>query len=91
MGYNAKIIAGGKVAVPAELRRQLGLKAGDILVFERDGNGMTLRSFDAVVADVQDWARRFAPARGLASDELIADRRAEAAHEAAADAGDHDR
>jgi AbrB family looped-hinge helix DNA binding protein len=82
MSYQARIVAGGKVSLPAELRRALALKEGDTLVFEQDGDGMRVRSFDAVISDVQHWARQFQPASGaLASDELVAERRTEAARD----------
>lgn len=86
MGYHARISSSGKIALPAELRRAFGLQPGDTLVFEADGDSIRVRSFDAVIRNVQEWARQFPPTSGLlASDELSADRRAEAAREIAED------
>ncbi len=46
MTYHAKVIAGGKVVIPADLRRELGIKDGDSVVIERDAGGLTLRRDD---------------------------------------------
>lgn len=85
MSYQAKIIAGGKISLPADLRRALGLKDGDTITLEHDGMSFTGMSYAAKVRQLQAM---FAPYRKpgvLASDELIAERRAEAARDAAAE------
>ena len=38
MTYQAKLIKGGKIVIPAELRRELGFHEGDRLVIERAGD-----------------------------------------------------
>lgn len=50
MTYHAKVIAGGKVVIPAALRRELGIKDGDSVVLERDADGITLRRDDPAAA-----------------------------------------
>lgn len=83
MTYHAKVIAGGKIVIPAELRRELGIKDGDTLVIERDGDGtLAVRTYAQVVRDVQQTFRAMVgPYDGSMVDELIADRRREAARE----------
>lgn len=84
MTYNAKVIAGGKIVIPAELRRELGIKDGDSLVIERDENGgLVLKTYLQIVREVQSEFRRLrGPDDGRSLvDELIAERRAEAARE----------
>ncbi len=82
MTYHAKVIAGGKIVIPADLRRELGIKDGDSLAIERDAHGaMVLKTFSQVVREVQ---AAFLPHRDptvSVVDELIADRRAEARRE----------
>ena len=80
MTYHAKIIAGGKIVIPAELRREFGLKDGDTLVFEREGNSLVIKTYEQVVREVQATfkAMKSDPNRSMV-DELIAERRAEAA------------
>lgn len=89
MTYQAKVIAGGKIVIPAELRRELGIADGDSLVIDRDETGgLLIRTYAQVVKDVQAKFRAMLPPdyKGSMVDELIADRRAEAAREDAEDA-----
>jgi AbrB family transcriptional regulator (stage V sporulation protein T) len=82
MSYQAKVIKGGKVVIPAELRRELGFKDGDTLVVERVGNSAVFKTYKQVVREVQAEVKRLiGPYEGSIVDELIAERRAEAAAE----------
>lgn len=72
----------GRIVLPAPLRRRLDLHAGDRLIVTLDASG------EIRLLPARDLARRLcglyrdlAPGRSLA-DELIAERRAEAAREA---------
>lgn len=40
MKKEAKLTSKGQVTVPREIRRKLGVRAGDRLLFEEDGNGV---------------------------------------------------
>ncbi|MEP7349790.1 MAG: AbrB/MazE/SpoVT family DNA-binding domain-containing protein [Sphingorhabdus sp.] len=82
MSYHAKLIKGGKIVIPAELRRELGFKEGERLVIEREGNSLVLKTYEQVVREVQAEVKRLiGPYQGSIVDELIAERRAEAAAE----------
>ena len=83
MTYHAKVIAGGKIVIPAELRRELGIKDGDSVVIERDERGqLVLKSYAQVVKEVQaNFRAMIGPYEGSMVDELIADRRREAEEE----------
>lgn len=81
MTYHAKVIAGGKIVIPAQLRREFGIKDGDSLVIERDDHGsMVLKTYDQVVRDVQAEVRATVSHDIVSSPvgELIAERRDEA-------------
>ena len=80
MTYQAKIIAGGKIVIPAELRRELGLQTGDTLVIEREGNALVLKSYLQVVREVQREFQAMMKEPDTV-DAFIADRRAEAERE----------
>lgn len=77
----------GRVSVPSEVRRQAGWSAEEELEFELLENGevrlrsRTQRVMEAV-HDVQALVRRYASADTSVVDELIAERRVEAAREA---------
>lgn len=54
MTYYAKLIKGGKIVIPAQLRRELGFKEGDSLVFESDGERLVLQSREATLRDIRN-------------------------------------
>lgn len=84
MTYQAKVINGGKVVIPADLRRAAGIREGDVVVFDTDEAGnIVLKTRTQVVREVQAAFRAMREpgvAYGVV-DELIAERRAEAARE----------
>ncbi len=80
MTYHAKIIAGGKVVIPAELRRQLGVKTGDDVVFEIEDGKIVLKTYAQVVREVQAAFRSMIKTP-FTVDEFLAERRAEAERE----------
>jgi AbrB family looped-hinge helix DNA binding protein len=43
MQKQAKITSKGQITVPIEVRRLLGVREGDRLLFESDGNGVHIR------------------------------------------------
>ncbi|WP_298961030.1 AbrB/MazE/SpoVT family DNA-binding domain-containing protein [uncultured Methylobacterium sp.] len=78
---STKIVDGGKLVIPAQFRRELGFQVGDTVVMEVDNGELRVRSLDAAIADVQRLVRDLLPEGVSLVDELIADRRAEAAKE----------
>jgi AbrB family transcriptional regulator, stage V sporulation protein T len=80
MTYHAKIITGGKVVIPADMRRELDVKDGDSIVFEREGDVFVVKSYRQVVREVQQRMKELIK-EPFTVDDFIADRRAEAARE----------
>jgi AbrB family looped-hinge helix DNA binding protein len=74
MTYHAKVIAGGKIVIPAELRRELGIKDGDSLVLESGQGGVTIRTFSQIVREEQQKFRAMVGPE-YTVDEFIAQRR----------------
>jgi AbrB family looped-hinge helix DNA binding protein len=79
---HVRIAPGGRVVIPAEYRKALGVGVGDHLILELRGDELRLRSRRAAIRKVQAMVRKYIPdeSRSLA-DELIAERRQEAARE----------
>ena len=77
----AKIAEGGRVVIPAEYRRALGLQVGDEIILSLDDDQLRLYTVDAAIRRAQDLVSQYvAPERSLV-DEVIAERRAEAERE----------
>lgn len=86
MSHHAKLIKGGKVVIPADLRREFGFEDGDTLVFERGEAGLIIKSYAQVVREVQaEFRAMLGDNAGSMVDELIAERRAEARAESLAE------
>lgn len=51
--YSAKVIKGGKIVIPAALRREFGFEEGDSLVFEKDGDRLVLKSRATLLGDIR--------------------------------------
>jgi AbrB family looped-hinge helix DNA binding protein len=78
-----KVAPGGRIVIPGAFRKALGLSVGDDLVVEMTDGELRVRSLQAAVRRAQEVVRTYIPDpdRSLV-DELIAERRAEAAREA---------
>jgi AbrB family looped-hinge helix DNA binding protein len=73
--------AGGRVVIPAEFRKALGVAPGDhVLIRFLDGE-VRIYTLDHAIERIQAWVRSFVPEGIMLSEELIAERRAEAARE----------
>lgn len=76
-----KVVEGGKLVIPAAFRREMGVKPGDTVIVELDQGELRVRSLSSAIRRVQERMRELNPEGRLLSEELIADRRAEAARE----------
>lgn len=76
-----KIVSGGRLIVPAEFRRLMGLSDGDTVVMEIKGDELHVRPLRAALRRVQERLKPYAIEGKSISDELIADRRAAADRE----------
>ncbi|YCI06661.1 AbrB/MazE/SpoVT family DNA-binding domain-containing protein (plasmid) [Ensifer sp. D2-11] len=71
----------GRLNLPADMRRALGLVgAGRVIVTEEE-NGLRITTMEQSLKHIRELARPYRPRQGYASDDLIADRRAEAQRE----------
>jgi len=79
---SSKINQNGRIVIPAAIRRQMGLKAGDSLLMEVEDGILRMESHRARIHRIQQEFKKIIPPGGiLISDELIAERREEARHE----------
>ncbi len=73
-----KIIEGGKLVIPAAMRRELGIATGDTVVVDVTDGELRVRTLPAAIARARAILRRHVPEGVSLVDELIADRRHEA-------------
>jgi AbrB family looped-hinge helix DNA binding protein len=85
--YTVHVGERGRIVIPAEVRRCLGVKQGMLLTFELDegGSAVELRTAADVARSGRGLLRNLAPGADLTA-ELIQDRREEAEREAASNA-----
>ncbi len=79
--HNGKLVSGGRLQLPSDVRRELGLVDGDQVVMQVVDGELHVRPRRDVLKRIQAMLRPYAPVDGLVSDELIQDRRTEAARD----------
>lgn len=80
-GVSAKIADGGRLVIPAEYRRALGLEAGDEVIIRMEGGELRILTRAEAVRRAQSLVRQHVKKGRSLVDELSAERRAEAARE----------
>ena len=75
-----KLGQGGRIVLPTEFREALGVKVGDELIVSLKYDEIQVFTRRAAIKRAQGMLKHIAPGRSL-SDELIQERRAEAARE----------
>ncbi|WP_366949823.1 AbrB/MazE/SpoVT family DNA-binding domain-containing protein [Immundisolibacter sp.] len=83
-GNEIQLGAQGRLVIPAALRKALHLQPGDRLIARQEGDALVLERREAIGKRLQDRFRHI-PKQTSLVDELIAQRRSEAAKEAAAE------
>lgn len=74
----AKMSEGGRVVIPLEIRKALGLKEGDVVLWELAEGEARLTTRRERLRRAQDLVRQYVPEGVSLVDELIAERRTEA-------------
>jgi AbrB family looped-hinge helix DNA binding protein len=76
-----KVAHGGRIVIPAEIRKQLEIEVGENVNLEVENGSLRVTSSRAALRRLQDRLRKFVPEGVSLVDELIADRKEEAANE----------
>lgn len=76
-----KVTQGGRIVIPAEMRRRLGIEVGEDVNIALDGESIRILTQKESIKRAQALVRKFVPKGVSLVDELIADRRREAANE----------
>lgn len=76
-----KLVSGGRLQVPADIRKQLNLTDGDAVVMTVVDGELHVRPARTGLARARERLRRYVPADARLSDELIVERRKAAERE----------
>jgi AbrB family looped-hinge helix DNA binding protein len=76
-----KLGEGGRLVIPAEIRKMLGLSVGDSVLLRVEDGELHVITSEQAWNRAQGIVRRFVPPGESLVEELIADRRGEAARE----------
>ncbi len=79
--YRVQIASNGRMVLPADIRQQLQVEGGGLLIIRKDAGRLVLESMDDAVRRAQELVRHYAPSASGVADELLAERRADAEHE----------
>ena len=79
--WHTTVDTSGRVLLPAELRQTIHADPGTELVWTQANDGVKLQKLDVLLSSIQEYFSSLAPADELWSDELVAERRDEAARE----------
>jgi AbrB family looped-hinge helix DNA binding protein len=76
-----KIGEGGRIVIPSEYRKELGIDIGDELLLHMENGKMILMTRKRAIAYVQEQMEKYSTGGRVLSEELLADRREDAKHE----------
>jgi len=79
--YQSRIDAAGRVVIPAALRKEAGIHEGDTLIFIPTRTGLEIKTYQQLVDEAQALFCQAAPADRVLSEEIITERRADAAND----------
>jgi AbrB family looped-hinge helix DNA binding protein len=81
MGLVARISEGGKMNIPAQIRREVGLEYGGPVMMSVVDGEIRMRPLRHVLTDLQGEAQAVFAGSGDSVDRFLAERRQEARHE----------
>jgi bifunctional DNA-binding transcriptional regulator/antitoxin component of YhaV-PrlF toxin-antitoxin module len=78
----ARVMADGRVSLPADMRRRHGIERGGDVVLEDTGDAIVLRTLDQIVARAQELSRQLLAGKtNVSVDDFLEERRREAEQE----------
>lgn len=74
-------VYGGRVVLPAEMRKELGIEEGSEVVISRTEHGIEIKPLAEAIRQAQELCAKFVKPGVSMVDELLRERREEAARE----------
>jgi AbrB family looped-hinge helix DNA binding protein len=79
--HKTKVSNGGRVVIPSEYRKAMGISVGDKVVIRFEEGELRLQSLCASIIHAQQVVKKYTKSGRSAVDELIKERRREAGRE----------
>ncbi len=79
--WHGAVDASGRLTIPAELREELNVEAGTALVITRTDDGLSVMTYEENIRRIQAIYKAASPSDDVWSEDLMAERRREAARE----------
>lgn len=79
--YRSRIDKSGRIVLPAEVRESLGVGEGDSVLMIQEGGSVEILTMREAIRQAQEYFCGLVPADVSLADELIRERREEAARE----------
>lgn len=79
--YRVRVADGGRIVIPVELRKELGIEEGQLVVLARDGDEIKIATLGESIRKVQEYFVGLGPPDALWSEEVIRKRREEVGRE----------
>jgi len=79
--YQSKIDKSGRIVLPADVRATLGVAEGDSVLVVQEGDSVEILTMRQAIRQAQEYFCRLVPAQVSLVDELVQERREEAARE----------
>lgn len=77
MTVQVSLAANGRMSLPADIRKRLGLEEGGSVLLEETADGVMLRTVDQALAKAQAIARRYADHPDASVEAFLSARRAD--------------
>lgn len=77
MSLQINIASNGRMSLPADIRKRLGLETGGSVILEETPNGVILRTVSQAVTRAQTIAKKFADHPDASVDAFLLNRRAD--------------
>lgn len=78
MTHSALISEGGRIVIPAKLRKAVGLQIGDTVIVRLTDDGLVITTPERAIQSAQALVRQYISPERRLTDELLAERRLEA-------------
>jgi AbrB family looped-hinge helix DNA binding protein len=79
--YQSKVDSSGRISLPAEIRENLGVQVGDLVIVKQEGSSIEILTPMQALRKAQEYFQKLVPPGVSLADEIIQEHRDEVARE----------